>query len=128
MVKMNNESQFLVYSLSSEDVKVKAIVKDETIWLTQRATGELFDCSSDNISVHLKNIYEHGKLLETATTEKISVVRQEGNSQKDNGKGSADNAKIKANAEYDIYDKTQKIKSDFDKAVKLLAKKERKDE
>ena len=52
--------------------------KDETIWATQTAMGELFGCSSDNIGVHLKNIYTEGELLEAATTEKISVVQLEG--------------------------------------------------
>ena len=54
------------------------VYKDETIWATQTAMGELFGCSSDNIGVHLKNIYTEGELLEAATTEKISVVQLEG--------------------------------------------------
>jgi len=49
------------------------------LWLTQKAMGELFDCSSDNISLHLKNIYESGELAETGTAEKISAVQKEGN-------------------------------------------------
>ena len=53
---MNKELQFLIYNSPVEDVKVKAIVKDESIWLIKRAMAELFDCSSDNISLHLKNL------------------------------------------------------------------------
>ena len=53
--------------------------KDENIWATQKAMAALFDCSTDNVGLHLKNIYESGELKEEATAEKISVVRREGN-------------------------------------------------
>ncbi len=75
---MNKEFQFLVYNSPVENVNVKAIVKDESIWLTQKDMAKLFDCSTDNISLHLKNIYEQGELEESRTTEEISVVRLEG--------------------------------------------------
>ena len=52
--------------------------KDKTVWCTQKAMGMLFDCTSDNISVHLQNIYDTDELKKEATTEKISVVRREG--------------------------------------------------
>jgi hypothetical protein len=48
------------------------------VWLTQAAMSELFDCSSDKVSLHLKNTYETGELQSAATTEDFSVVRQEG--------------------------------------------------
>ncbi len=67
-----------MYSTPDEDVKVSALVKDETIWLTQKAMGELFGCSSDNVGLHLKNVYEDGELSKDSTTEEISVVQQEG--------------------------------------------------
>ena len=75
---MNREFEFLMYRSVEEDVSVNAVIKDETIWLTQRAMAELFGCSSDNISLHLKNIYAEGELSEAATTEEISAVQQEG--------------------------------------------------
>ena len=78
---MNKELQFLVYNSPVEDVKVKAIVKDESIWLSKRAMAELFDCTSDNISLHLRNIYEQGELDAARTSEEISVVQLEGNRQ-----------------------------------------------
>lgn len=53
--------------------------KDENIWATQKALATLFDCSTDNVGLHLKTIYENGELKEEATAEKISVVRREGN-------------------------------------------------
>ena len=75
---MDNEVQFLIYSTAQEDVKVDVVVKDETIWLTQKSMAELFGCSADNISLHLKNIYADGELSDKATTEDFSVVHQEG--------------------------------------------------
>lgn len=78
---MPNELEFIIYSTPEEDIRIDAAVKDETIWLTQKGMAALFDCSSDNISLHLQNIYADGELTETATAEEISVVRQEGNRQ-----------------------------------------------
>ena len=78
---MNNEFEFLVYRSVQEDVSVNAVVKDETVWLTQKAMAELFDCTPDNISLHLKNIYTDGELIENATAEEFSVVQQEGSRQ-----------------------------------------------
>ena len=54
------------------------LYKGETIWATQKAMAELFDCSTDNIGVHLKNIFTTNELEKEATTEKISVVQREG--------------------------------------------------
>ncbi len=62
-------------------MNVDVILKDDTIWLTQKGMAELFDCSSDNIGLHLKNIYLDEELLKEARTEKFSVVRKEGNRQ-----------------------------------------------
>lgn len=74
-----NEIQFLLYNTPDENIKVNVIVKDETLWLTQKAMAELFDCSTDNISLHLKNIYNDGELDEISTAEEFSVVQREGN-------------------------------------------------
>lgn len=73
--------EFLLYSSVDEEVSVNALVKDETIWLTQKAMAELFGCSSDNISLHLKNIFADGELEENRTAEEISVVQTEGTRQ-----------------------------------------------
>ena len=78
---MPNELEFIIYSTPEEDIRIDAAVKGETIWLTQKGMAALFDCTSDNISLHLQNIYADGELAENATTEEISVVRQEGNRQ-----------------------------------------------
>ena len=74
-----NEIQFLLYNTPDKNIKVNVIVKDEILWLTQKAMAELFDCSTDNISLHLKNIYNDGELNEISTAEEFSVVQREGN-------------------------------------------------
>jgi hypothetical protein len=76
---MSKELQFLIYNTPQEDIKVDVVMRDQTIWLTQKAMAALFDTSSDNISLHLKNIYNERELNETATAEDFSAVQKEGN-------------------------------------------------
>ena len=71
--------EILLYQSDSDKEFVSVVFKDENFWLTQRGMAELFGCSSDNISLHLKNIYGEGELEPEATAEEISVVRKEGN-------------------------------------------------
>ena len=66
--------EFLLYNSVDEEVSVNALVRDETIWLTQKAMAELFGCSADNISLHLKNIFADGELEKNSVTEKISAT------------------------------------------------------
>lgn len=75
---MENNFQFLIYRSAEENVSVNAIVKDETVWLTQKGMAELFGCSTDNISLHLKNIFTSGELEKNSVTEKISVTAADG--------------------------------------------------
>ena len=75
---MNSEIRYLIYNTQQEEVSVKAVVKGETIWLTQKAMAELFDCSTDNISLHLKNIFAEGELDKNSVTEKISATATDG--------------------------------------------------
>lgn len=75
---MSNEFQFLIYKSAEEDVSVNALIKDETIWLNQKGMAELFGCSTDNISLHLKNIFADGELDKNSVTEKISATAADG--------------------------------------------------
>lgn len=75
---MDKEMQFLVFGLKNKETKIKALIRDETIWLTQRAMGELFDCSTENVLMHLKNIYKEGELEENLTSKEFLVVQLEG--------------------------------------------------
>lgn len=72
------EIQFLIYSTPKEDVKIEAVVKDETLWLTQKAMAELFGVKVPAISKHLKNIFEEGELEESATISKMETVVNRG--------------------------------------------------
>lgn len=75
------QGEILLYSNDGEKTFVSVVFRDETFWLTQSGMAELFDCTTDNISLHLKNIYAEEELTPQATAEKFSVVRQEGNRQ-----------------------------------------------
>lgn len=76
--ELMKQGDILLYDNGTDKQFVSVVFKDETFWLTQKAMAELFECSADNISLHLKNIYAEEELLPTATTEKFSVVRKEG--------------------------------------------------
>ena len=71
---MNNELQFLIYKTPDHDENVNVIVKNDTIWTTQKGMAKLFGCTSDNVSLHLKNIYDQNELDPNRTAEEISVV------------------------------------------------------
>ena len=70
--------QLLIYNTPTEDIKVDVVLKDEDIWANQKAMATLFGCSSDNVGLHLKNIFESGELDKATTTEFFSVVQIEG--------------------------------------------------
>ena len=72
------EIQFLMYSTPKEDVKIEAVVKDETLWLTQKAMAELFGVKVPAISKHLKNIFEEGELEESVVISKMEITTQHG--------------------------------------------------
>lgn len=75
---MDKELKYLIYSTPDEDIAVNAVIKDETIWLTQKAMAELFDVGVPAISKHLANIYAEGELNENSTVSKMEIVQQEG--------------------------------------------------
>ena len=74
----NSTAEFLTFVLDGKEDGVQVLYKDETIWATQKAMSILFDCSTDNIGLHLKNIFNSNELDVNSTTEKISVVQTEG--------------------------------------------------
>ena len=73
--------KFLIYRAADEDISVNAFIQNETLWLTQKAMGELFQVESHTINYHLKEIFKTHELEEEATTRKIRVVQQEGTRQ-----------------------------------------------
>ena len=70
--------QFLLYRAEAEDVSVNALVKDETIWLTQKAMAELFGIDKSGISRNIKNIFDTGELEENVVVAKIATTTQHG--------------------------------------------------
>ena len=74
----NSTAEFLTFVAEGKEQGIQVLYKEETVWATQKAMAVLFDCSADNIGLHLKNIYDTNELNKEATTEKISVVQQEG--------------------------------------------------
>lgn len=75
---MSNEFQFLLYREENEDVTVNALVKDESIWLTQSGLADLFGIDKSGISRHLKNIFNDGELQEEVVVAKIATTTQHG--------------------------------------------------
>jgi hypothetical protein len=73
------DNQITVYQTPDGMVNIEVLHSNENIWLSQKRMAELFDCTPDNISRHLKNIYREQELDEAATAEDFSVVQTEGN-------------------------------------------------
>ncbi len=72
------ELQFLIYNTPQEDIKVDVAIKDETIWLTQKAMSELFGVQIPAISKHLKNIFQEGELEEKVVVSILEITTQHG--------------------------------------------------
>ena len=162
LFRSSNEIQFILYNLPNEDGKVQVVIRDETLWCTQKAMAQLFGVGVPAINKHLKNIYESGELLKDATISKMETVVNRGfrgdvnelidfyslderentfsmeqfsNSVNkflvfldykilpDKGHISAAQAKAKAEGEYEIFNRTQVIDSDFDKQIREIQKK-----
>ncbi len=75
---MKPDFQFLIYRSAEEEVSVGAIVKDESIWLTQKAMAELFEVQTPAISKHLKNIFAEGELEEKVVVSKMEITTLHG--------------------------------------------------
>ncbi len=74
----NSTAEFLIFQIEGKEQGVEVYYKDKTVWCTQKAMGMLFDCSTDNISLHLKNIFASGELEKDSVTEKISATASDG--------------------------------------------------
>ena len=75
---MEKEFEFLIYHSLEEDISVNAVIKDESIWLTQKAMAELFGVQPPAISKHLKNIFDDGELDERVVVSKMEITTQHG--------------------------------------------------
>lgn len=75
---MSNEIQFLLYNMPDADGKVQVVIKDETLWCTQKAMAQLFGVGVPAISKHLKNIFEEGELSREVVVSKMEITTQHG--------------------------------------------------
>lgn len=80
---MENEllenSTFIMYTTDDGQVEIEVRLEDENVWLTQNAMAELFNTTTSNINMHIKNIYTENELTEVSTIKESLIVRQEGN-------------------------------------------------
>ncbi len=72
---MKNDIKFLIFNEQMQGRSVEVRIQDETIWLSQKSMSLLFETSTDNIGLHLKNVYADGELFEDSTAEDFSVVQ-----------------------------------------------------
>ena len=72
MNEKNN--QIIIYSAENGEMKLEVKLENETVWLSQKQMAELFNCSTDNISLHLKNVFNESELSENSVTEESSVT------------------------------------------------------
>lgn len=78
---MSEKDDLKVVVFNDEDINLEVNISsdEQTVWLTQSDLAYLFETSTDNIGLHIKNVYSEGELENSATTEEFSVVRKEGN-------------------------------------------------
>jgi len=72
------QSQIVIYKSPSGETKIDVRFDGDTVWLTQNSLAELFQTTKNNISMHVKNIFEEGELYQNTTVKKFLTVRKEG--------------------------------------------------
>lgn len=78
LIIRSSSAEFLIFERQTHDKGIQVRFEDGDLWLTQKAMSELYNCSSDNIGLHLKNIYNDLELDKNSTTEDFSVIQKEG--------------------------------------------------
>ena len=78
----NSTAEFLIFTNQAKEDGIEVRVQNETIWLSQKLMGALFDCSTDNISLHLRNIFKENELDENSVAEEFSVTATDGKTYK----------------------------------------------
>ncbi len=74
----SSSAEFLIFELKDKGNGIQVRYENETLWMTQKAMSELFDCSTDNISLHLKNIFKESELEKNSVTEEFSATASDG--------------------------------------------------
>lgn len=76
--KKSNNNKIIIYNSADGQARLEVLLDGETVWLSQKQMGELFDCSIDNIGLHLKNIFKEAELIEKSVTEEYLVTASDG--------------------------------------------------
>ena len=79
LIIRSSSAEFLIFEQQKKAKGIEVRFEEGDLWLTQKAMGQLYDCTSDNVGLHLKNIYNDNELDKKSTTEEFSVVQKEGN-------------------------------------------------
>ena len=82
LAKYNPNRNFLLYKTDNGDVKVDVLLLNETVWMSQKKIAELFGCSTDNVSLHFKNIFAEAELEANSVTEEFSATANDGKNYK----------------------------------------------
>jgi hypothetical protein len=79
---MSSKQRVIIYKSEDGKISVDTLMKDESLWLSQKSMALLFYCSTDNIGLHLKNIFDSKELNENSVTEDFSVTASDGKNYK----------------------------------------------
>lgn len=109
--KKIGDSKIIIYNSKDGEAKLEVRLENETVWLSQKQMAELFNCSADNVGLHLKNIFNQGELAENSVTEEYSVTAYDGK-----------NYKVKGYNFTSIFMKINEVTSTDLKVVKELEK------
>jgi len=77
---MENNNQIIIYNTEDGQTRIEVKLRAETVWLSQRQMAELFDCTVDNISLHLRNVFNEAELSENSVIEECSITANDGKS------------------------------------------------
>lgn len=80
----NSTSEFLIFNLEAKEIGIEVMYNNDTLWMTQKAMSQLFDCSTDNVGLHLKNIFSSGELDKDSVSEIFSATASDGKNYKTN--------------------------------------------
>ena len=81
-IEKEQNNKIILYNTEDGEAKIEVAVDGDTVWLSQRQMAELFDCTTDNISLHLKNVFNEAELSENSVTEEYSVTADDGKNYK----------------------------------------------
>jgi len=78
----NSTAEFLIFNTQANEDGIEVRYENKTIWLSQKMMATLFGCSTDNVSLHLKNIFKEGEMVEESVSEEYSVTASDGKNYK----------------------------------------------